>query len=140
MILNSQRDPSKQIEGIYLVATEEGPRAEKETCFLFYLVPPPRTSFTLTMLPPLTKGRMKLLRDKESNLCDCNLLIQRKGHFQEFQHLLFGYQGHCITNRGPDVSAIGSDLDRSVDFPNPASFEGSQPASIRPSGRILEDR
>ena len=34
MILNSQIDPSKQIEGIYLVATEEGPRAEKETCFL----------------------------------------------------------------------------------------------------------
>ena len=27
-----------------------------------------------------------------------------------------------------------------MDFPNPASFEGSQPASIRPSGRVPKDR
>ena len=27
-----------------------------------------------------------------------------------------------------------------MDFPNPASFEGSQPASIRPSGRVPNDR
>ena len=93
MILNSQRDPSKQIEGIYLVATEEGPRAEKETCFLFYLVPPPRTSFTLTMLPPLTKGRMKLLRDKESNLCDSNLLIQRKDTFKSSNIFCLAHKG-----------------------------------------------
>ena len=56
MILNSQRDPSKQIEGIYLVATEEGPRAGKERVFDLISFRLPWTSFTPTTLPPLKKG------------------------------------------------------------------------------------
>ena len=66
---------------------------KKKRVFDFISFRLPRTSFTLTTLLPLTKGRMKLLRDKESNLCDCNLLIQRKGHFLEFQHFFWAYKG-----------------------------------------------
>ena len=56
MILNSQRDPSKQIEGIYLVATEEGPWAEKEMCFWFYLVPPSLDQFHSDNVAAFDKG------------------------------------------------------------------------------------
>ena len=56
MILNSQIDPSKQIEGIYLVATEEGLWAEKETCFWFYLVLPSPDQFHSDNVAAFDKG------------------------------------------------------------------------------------
>ena len=55
MILNSIY-PSKQIEGIYLVATEEGLWAEKETCFWFYLVPPSLHQFHSDNVAAFDKG------------------------------------------------------------------------------------
>ena len=82
----------------------------KKRVFDFISFRLPCTSFTLTMLPPLTKGRMKLLRDKESNLCDCNLLIQRKDTFKSSNIIYKGIASPIVVQMFPPSDQIWTDL------------------------------